>query len=361
MRIYKIACIIHSLGIGGMERVMAILLNHFAAKSQVELHCILIGRKRETLQSIDESIVIHRPAWEFDNQKRTLHTFKTIGFIRSTVKSIQPDTILSFGELWNNLVLIALLGSRIPVYIADRSQPNKNLGIVQNALREILYRTATGFIAQTEKAELIARKKNWNDNRKIIGNPIPPMLGNPEDKSKIVLTVGRLIKTKNVDFLIKAFHQVDALSWSMKIVGGNAKNLNLLEDYQQLVEELQLGNTVNLMGEQQNVAIHFQEAAIFAFASSSEGFPNALGEAMAAGCACIAYDCVAGPSDIIDDGINGFLVPLGEEEQYIKKLRWLMEDEALRIRFGKAAQEKMKQFEASKIAEKFYQFITQEL
>jgi GalNAc-alpha-(1->4)-GalNAc-alpha-(1->3)-diNAcBac-PP-undecaprenol alpha-1,4-N-acetyl-D-galactosaminyltransferase len=98
--------------------------------------------------------------------------------------------------------------------------------------------------------------------------------------------------------------------------------------------------------------------SVFAFTSTSEGFPNALGEAMAAGCACVAYDCVAGPSDMIDNGINGFLISIGDEKQYLKKLQLLMEDETTRIKFGKAAQEKMKQFEASTIADKFYNFIT---
>jgi GalNAc-alpha-(1->4)-GalNAc-alpha-(1->3)-diNAcBac-PP-undecaprenol alpha-1,4-N-acetyl-D-galactosaminyltransferase len=78
---------------------------------------------------------------------------------------------------------------------------------------------------------------------------------------------------------------------------------------------------------------------------------------MAAGCACIAYDCIAGPSDIIDDGVNGFLIPEGDHELYKEKLKLLMEDKGLRERFGKAAREKMKQFDAEKITQRFLDFM----
>jgi GalNAc-alpha-(1->4)-GalNAc-alpha-(1->3)-diNAcBac-PP-undecaprenol alpha-1,4-N-acetyl-D-galactosaminyltransferase len=78
---------------------------------------------------------------------------------------------------------------------------------------------------------------------------------------------------------------------------------------------------------------------------------------MSAGLAVIAYDCVAGPSDLIDDGHNGFLIPEGEDALYLQRLQALMADEALRVRLGKNAQQKMARFRPEQIAKQYLSFL----
>jgi GalNAc-alpha-(1->4)-GalNAc-alpha-(1->3)-diNAcBac-PP-undecaprenol alpha-1,4-N-acetyl-D-galactosaminyltransferase len=344
-----------------MERVMAILLQHFSQHEDLEIHLLLIGRKREVLQDIPGQIRIHKPSWSFNNRLRTWHTLKTLVFIRQKAKSVNPDVVLSFGEMWNNLVLIALVNLPYPVYISDRSEPEKDLGRLQNWLRDKLYPSATGYIAQTEQARKVALKNEWNGNVRVIGNPISQVICPHEAKEKMVLSVGRLIPTKHFDRLIHVFQKCQAKEWKLVIVGGDAKKMQLSRQLELQVRELSMKDQIMLEGAQQDVRHYYCRSTIFAFMSTSEGFPNALAEAMAAGCACIAYDCIAGPSDIIDDGINGFLIPEGDENLYISKLKFLMEDANLRQKFGEAAQVKMKKFEASKIAKRFYDFITEGL
>ena len=357
----KVALVIHSLGIGGMERVMAHLIQEFSTYENVEVHVILIGNKREVKYNLPNSVTIHKPEWEFNNDKRFWHTLKTVAFIRKKLKEINPNTVLSFGEMWNNLLLIASLGLHLNIYVSDRSIPGKNLGKFQNLLRNKLYPLAKGFIAQTEKSEKIAKKYKWNNNIQVIGNPVPAFTFSTNNlRKQNVLMVSRLIKTKKVDRLIDMFASVNQTkSWKLIVVGGNAQKMNLLEEYRQEVQDKKLENEVYLVGEQNNVHTFYAEAAIFAFTSVSEGFPNALAEAMSAGCACIAYDCMAGPSDMIDDGVNGFLIQENDEKSFTEKLNKLMQDASLREQFGWAAKEKMKTFEGKAIAKKFYRFITQ--
>lgn len=356
----KICFVIHSLGIGGMERVMALLIQEISQRPNVEIHLMLIGRNREIKQNIPSTVIIHKPSWKFRQKLRFLYTIKTLIFIRSTIKHIRPFTVLSMGEMWNNLVLLALLRTNYPVFISDRSKPDKNLGKLQNWLRDYLYPKAVGFVAQTEKSAEVAVIKKWNSNIKIIGNPVPTIdLGIP--KGHQVVTVGRLIRTKNVDRLIEIFaqvsHETTAKGWKLCIIGGNAAGGKILEQLHEQREKLNLSNIVLLEGEKNNVNDYLKNSEIFAFTSTSEGFPNALAEAMSAGLAVIAYDCIAGPSDLIDDGVNGFLIPVGNETLFAEKLSELINNEELRKRFGCAAKLKMSCFHQTKIAENFYKFI----
>jgi len=342
-----------------MERVMSILLNHFSKRENVEVSLVLIGRHRTIEFDLDERIKVFKPNFSFDNSRRNISTLKTLQFIRKTVKEIKPNVILSFGEMWNNLVLLSLRKIKVPIYISDRSQPDKNLGRLHNFLKKKLYPKASGFIAQTSQAAKIAKRKQLNTNIKVIGNPIRT-LDLPEVKREnIVLTVGRLIPTKHVNRLIDVFSNIDDKAWQLHVVGGNAKNLDLLSQYQSQVKTLEKTEQIKLLGQQKHVELYLAQSKIFAFMSTSEGFPNALGEAMSAGCACIAYDCVAGPSDMIDDSENGFLIPVGNQELYQKKLELLMNDQSLREKFGKNAKEKMKHFDADKIAKRFYDVLTE--
>lgn len=340
-----------------MERVMSILLNDFAQRAQIEVSLILIGRNRNIEYDLNQNILVYKPSFIFDDTKRNLSTLKTMQFIRKTVKKIQPNCVLSFGEVWNNLVLLSLLGKKVPIFISDRSQPDKNLGFLHNFLKKKFYHKASGFIAQTSQAASIAKRKKLNKNIKVIGNPIRTLDLPKVDKENIVLTVGRLIPTKNIDRLINLFSQINDNEWQLQVIGGNAKKLDLLNEYKTQVKTLRKTDQIQILGQRKNVEFYLAKCKIFAFMSNSEGFPNALGEAMAAGCACIAYDCVAGPSDMIDDGVNGFLIPVGKEDLFQQKLQLLMQDQDLRNEFGKNAREKMMLFRSEIISNQYFKFI----
>ena len=265
----KITCVIHSLSIGGMERVMSMLLHDFAQKENVKVDLVLIGRKREVLYNLPPSIEVHRPTFTFDNNKRNFHTIKTMLFLRKTLKQLKPDCILGFGEFWNNLLLLSTIGLSYPVFISDRSQPNKNLGRLQNFLRNILYPQAAGFIAQTNFAAENAYKNKWNSNITTIGNPIKPMneVSPLETREKILLSVGRLIGTKHFDDLIKMFVDLDQPDWKLVIIGGNAKRQDQLSELKKQVKDLKAEDKVELTGEIQNVEEYYGKASIFAFTS----------------------------------------------------------------------------------------------
>ena len=355
----RICCCIHSLGPGGMERVMSELINGFIREHDAEVHVILYGIKRDCFYELDERAVIHRPPFIFTNKHRTWCTLKTIAYLRREIQTLQPDTVLSFGNYWNSLVLLATRGLAFPVYVSDRSSPVKNMGWLQNHLRIWLYPRATGVIAQTTKAKECYDKLFRQSNYAVIGNPVREISADETvARENTIVSVGRLIKTKHYDRMIRLFVELNRPDWRLVIVGGDAQNQNLMVKLQELLSELGNPSNIELAGTQKDVEGYLRRASIFAFTSSSEGFPNVIGEAMSAGLPVVSYDCIAGPSDMIEDGENGYLVPVFDDELFKKRLLELMDSVEIRQRLGQKARESIRQFGVKNIVASFFQFIS---
>jgi len=357
----KYCFVIHSLGPGGMERVMSELLHHFAGKNDTELHLILYGKGRKKFYSIPDDVKVHQPGWEFDDSRRIFYTIKTLIYLRKKVQEIDPISVLSFGELWNNFVLVSLLGTGYKVYVSDRCQPDKKLSGFHEKLRKILYPKPAGIIAQTSTAKGIYSKKKLNKNIKVIGNPIRQIHNNNVESGRdnIVLTVGRLIKTKHHDRLIKIFRQCRTDNWKLVIVGGDAQKQNGMERLQNLKQKLGMNGDVVLTGNVKDVEYYYNKSKIFAFTSSSEGFPNVIGEAMSSGLPVISYDCIAGPSEMIKSGVNGYLIEQFDDEDFQKKLSELIKNENLREQMGSMSKKMIENFSVESIGEQFFSYITE--
>src|SRR5699024_1117130 len=335
----NICLLIHSLESGGMERVMSELAQYFEKKGGTEVSLILYGKSRGTFFPVPDKVHIYRPSFKFSDHLRILSTIKTMWFLRDTIKNIDPDTILSVGEYWNNFGLFSLLSAGYPVFISDRGQPDKSLGKLHDRLRKWLYPKASGIVTQTSAAKEIYQRWNLNKNIKTIGNPIHSIPENGcKEKENIILTVGRLIENEHHEQLIRIFSELSASGWKLVIVGENALKQNRMGRLKKLVKELEIEEKVELTGTVADIEYYYNRSKIFAFTSSSEGFPNVIGEAMSAGLPVVAYDCVSGPSDMINHGKNGYLVDVFDDEQFKQFLLQLTGSKKLRERMGTEAE-----------------------
>ena len=116
----KICLAIHSMQVGGMERVMSELAFYFCLKDSLEVHMILFGRTPEIFYDLPSKLIVHLPSSPFINSIRPIATFGRMLFLRKAVCRISPDTVLSFGEQWNSFLLLALCGLKYPIFISDR-------------------------------------------------------------------------------------------------------------------------------------------------------------------------------------------------------------------------------------------------
>lgn len=131
--------------------------------------------------------------------------------------------------------------------------------------------------------------------------------------SKIALNVGRYTADKRQADLIRIWSKIpDKNGWQLWIVGKGEEEDNLRD----LINELDVCDSVKLIGHTSTIADIYKQASLFLFSSWMEGFGMVLLEAMAFGIPCISYDCPSGPRDIVIDGYNGYLINNDDQESF---------------------------------------------
>ena len=123
------------------------------------------------------------------------------------------------------------------------------------------------------------------------------------------------------------------------------------------IKQLRLIESIRLHGRTNNVPEALASARIFVLCSNVEGMPNALMEAMALGVPCIATD-VSGVRDIIDDGVNGFIIPVGDQKALEDRLMQLMGSEKLQDQFSRESYSVMERFDKRIIFEQWLDLVT---
>lgn len=162
----------------------------------------------------------------------------------------------------------------------------------------------------------------------------------------VLLAVGRLTEQKDFPTLIKAFNQVRNQRHVRLIILGEGEKRNELEA---LIDNLGLAEDIDLPGFQRNPFTYMAQASVFVMSSRWEGFGNVLVEAMACGTPVIATNCPHGPSEILEEGKWGRLVPVGDVLQFAKAIEDTLDGAQIDPR------QRSKEFTIERIARKYEQ------
>jgi glycosyltransferase involved in cell wall biosynthesis len=162
-----------------------------------------------------------------------------------------------------------------------------------------------------------------------------------------VVFVGRLVRVKGLEYLLRAVAEVIATTPMRLVLIGKGSQEGYLRA---LAKHLGIDEHVRFAGEQQNPFRYLHRATAFVLSSTSEGMPNVLLEAMASGCPVIATDIGGGITrDILSDGECGLIVPPADARALAGAIKTMLEDEELRTELSRRGLERTADFDLPKM------------
>lgn len=195
-----------------------------------------------------------------------------------------------------------------------------------------------GFIP--EFCKLIGERE---DNPKVsfIHNPIVHIKTTATRKKNVILCVSRLEKEKRIDLMLNIWHSISSklVNWKFVIVGDGSERKSL----ERKIRRRNIPR-VELMG-YANPLSYYEEAKIFWMTSKFEGWGMTLVEAMQCACVPIVYDTFSSLQDIVDNGINGYIVPDNDFRIFMQRTLELARHEQNRERMALLCVDKSKQFD----------------
>lgn len=350
----KILIVAPSRKMGGIERALSVLANEWAEQGfeVVYVSCL----KSEPFYQLHEKNQVVEPSF-----KRAGGTFnkmffypKLLRYLRNEFKFHQPDRILSFGDFFNPLVLLAAQGLKIPVYISDRTSADFKFPFYIKYLKQKLYPHASGFIAQTQRA-YDAKRNQFGEkfNQTIIPNAIRPVNKIDVPKENIILYAGRFSWEKNPGALIEAYADIkDKKEWRLVMLGDGP----LWNEMKTKASKLGLENQIDFLGAVSDIDLWLNKASIFVLPSVLEGFPNALCEAMTAGLPVVCFDSIAYESLLIHKQ-EGIVVPYENVNYLSKSINELIINQSMRDSLGNKASKRAENWRLENVIVNYNQFL----
>ena len=175
-------------------------------------------------------------------------------------------------------------------------------------------------------------------------------------EQKRILTIGRLSPQKGIDYLLDLIVLLkDSLhEWRFVLVAQD--DLFSVDELKKWIAEKQIGHLIDLYPPTSKIVDYYLQSSMYLMTSRNEGLPMVLIEAMECGLPCVSFDCETGPADIIQDGVNGKLVPTFDLERMAESVL-LLTDDVTRKMMGVNAAASVEKFSLEKISKQWQEFL----
>lgn len=346
----NLAILINGLQMGGAERMASFLAGEWASAGH-----------QVTLLTLDGP---HTPYFPLDPRIRLIHlgvsgpsaslmaATRNFGRRLAAIRRLTrgQDVVIGFGGACLALSALATTGRSGKSIAYEQTDPlftERAMGRIKRAVHRLALRLADAVVVQSAAAREALAPALWPRTH-IIANPVRPVGAHatpaqPDaDGRRRLVAVGRLDAVKGFDTLLHAWAGIQARlpDWQLVIYGEGVERPRL----QRIIADEGLQERAFLAGATDQVESCLSRAHLFVLASRTEGFPNALCEAMAVGLPVVATDCRCGPADIVTPGRDGLLVPVDDCQAMGQAILSLASDPQRLAAMGQAASEVAQRF-----------------
>lgn len=336
-------------GSGGLERVLSVKASYLAESFGYEVTIITLNEK-------------HPNSFYTFSPKVTLRSItvagNSIAYMKNYVKSIKtvvnelcPDIISVCDDGLKGFFVPKILNANIPIiyerHVSKEIEINHNCSFWKKIIVKLKWKLMNHLGSSFSKFVVLTNGNlnEWESlkNVRVIPNPLSFY---PETSSvlinKKVIAVGKQSYQKGYDLLLKSWALVsnEFSDWQLEIYG--KKELD--DKLEILAKSLDIQDNIAFYEPEKNIQEKYLESSIFVMSSRYEGFGMVLIEAMACGLPCVSFNCNYGPSDIIENEVDGIVVPKGNTQQLAEALSQLIKNIELRNQMGFNAKENVKRY-----------------
>lgn len=354
-----IAMLIGSLTKGGAERVMVNLADYFISRGYMVT--MVTQYEKENEYALNEKVkrIISDISEQETTNSRIINFKRRFFKLRNIWQQEKPDVILSFIGKNNMMALLTTRFLKIPVAVSVRAEPSlEYYNRWMRFMARNLFKKADGIILQTAECFDFFPPKVQKKSV-IMKNPVSKSFFRKRytgKREKTIVAVGRVDENKNHEMLIRAFAGIakEFPDYRVMIYGEGDKR----EALKDLISKWGLEKQIFLPGSMDNIADGIYKTRVFVLPSNTEGVPNTLIEAMLMGLTVISTDCpCGGPAALIEDGVNGMLIPVGSVEILQEKLRFLLKNLQIADKIGENAAKIAEVYEPERVFGEWEKFL----
>lgn len=343
--------------VGGIETVINSLTNYFAEEYEYDIEIMsLYGEKNDkdnTHFHFNNKLKITFANLNNIQGKNRLDglikDLKLKTYIKNIIQNKDVDIIMTFHYPISIATILNKKNINCKIVVTEHNDYYHGIGRVDLLKRKIVYKGADKVIVLTENNKQIY--KSFLKNVEVINNPRTFKTNMISTQSqKRMIAAGRLEFEKGFDQLIEIFNDefIKKSNWKLDIYGDGTQKGNL----EKKIVQHSLQDKIRLLPFTKNIKEEFLSSSIFLLPSRTEAFSMVLLEAMECGLACISFD-LSGPSEIIHNGQDGFIVEKNNINEFREKLKILIDSQQIRALYGKNAKKNVKRFDIKNISNKW--------